>query len=100
MPKKYKIPQTKTTAAVKMNKTPRRNNQNSGMVQEDKVNKKISTNRIFLVLNKKDRKLETLQELIEVLKDPLNLTDINSRDDAIEGSFLHFLTLTAQPNDQ
>ncbi len=83
-----------------MNKTPRRPNQSSSMVQEDKVNKKISTNKIFLVLNKKDRKLENLQELLEVLRDPANLTDINIRDDAIEGSFLHFLTLTAQPNEQ
>jgi len=85
---------------VKMSKTPRKSNHTSGMVQEDKVNKKISTNKIFLVLNKKDRKLETLQELLSVLKEPSNLIDINIRDDAINGSFLHFLTLTAQPNEQ
>ena len=33
-------------------------------VQEDTLNKKISTNRIFLLLNKKDRKTETLLELL------------------------------------
>ena len=38
--------------------------------------------------------------LLTVLRDPANIININIRDDAIEGSFLHFLTLTAQPSEE
>lgn len=71
----------------------------NGKVNEE-INKKISNNKIFVILNKKVRNNETLKELLDVLNEPANLVDLNIRDPAIEGSFLHFLTLTAGPTEQ
>ena len=67
---------------------------------EEPVNKKLTTSSIFLILNKKDRNTETLKELVDVLKLEENVKNVNFKDPAIDGSFLHFLTATAQPNEE
>ena len=62
-------------------------------------NKKLTTSPIFLILNKKKRNVETLIELVSALKE-ISLLQLNTNDASMDGTFLHFLTKTAQINDE
>ncbi len=55
------------------------------------------TSKIYELLNKKDRNLITLFELNTLLEEnQLNINDTS----LIDGTYLHYLTQTAKPNDE
>lgn len=71
------------------------------MAHKEKViqNKQLAKLPVFLILNKKNRNAETLLELVSSLKD-ISLSQLNISDPSMDGTFLHFVTKTAQINDE
>ena len=60
----------------------------------------IKTSAVYRILCKKERTLKTLNELNCSLKNKENLQLLNANDPALDGTFLHLLTQTAQANDE
>ena len=60
----------------------------------------IKSSAIFKILSKKERTFKTLNELNYALKSKESLNLLNVNDPILDGTFLHFLTQSAQSNDE
>ena len=60
----------------------------------------IKTSAVYRILSKKERTFKTLNELNCALKSKENLQLLNTNDPVLDGTFLHFLTQSAQSDDE
>lgn len=79
-------------------------NKNDNKKNEVEVSKGVASSPIYACLSKKVRTRETLEELLVALKTVAEQKNpeqkLNIRDEGLEGTYLHYLTETAQAVDE
>ena len=60
----------------------------------------LINSKIYQILSQKERTVSTLIELNKTLESEANLTCLNINDPRLDGSFLHYLTQTAQAGEE
>jgi hypothetical protein len=77
------------------------NNYQKFKVMHDlKRDERVTNSKIYQILSRKERTTQTLLELNKALESEVNLSFLNVTDPALDGSFLHYVTSTAQANDE